>query len=115
MNTQNLGVRLKEARNAKGLTAEQLAELVNITSKSIWQIESGNRSTTLPTLLKFCHALDMKPSELLSDSLNYDVENENTTSEYIELFQLMNNIKDLNVLEDIINVTIRNRKYYRST
>jgi len=115
LNTPKLGARLKEARNAKGLTAEQLSELVNINPKSIWLIESGNRSTTLPTLLKFCHALDLKPSDLLSGDLDNDVKN--ATTEYLELFELMDilNAKDLSVLEDIIQVTIKKRKSYRNS
>lgn len=111
----NLGKKLKKARNAKGLTGEQLAELVNLTPESIWQLEGGKRSTTLPTLIDLCHALDTLPSTLLSDDFPAPLENK--PSEYIEFLELIDKLSPdkIPILEDLVNTTIKNRALYRKT
>lgn len=115
MDKINFGSKLKEARIKKGLTQEQFAEMIEMSPKTIWHIESGNKGTTLSALLVMCKALDINPSDLLSADLDTDLKN--NKSEYISLFK---NIKELpiddrNLLHNIIKVTIKNRGYYRET
>lgn len=67
-NKKKLGLKIKELRKRKGLTQEQLAELINMEQNSISVIESGRNFPTLGTLEKIAQILDVN----LSDFFNYD-------------------------------------------
>ncbi len=47
-----IGERIKSAREKKGLTQEQLAEMLGLTSKHISEIERGVSGLSLPALMK---------------------------------------------------------------
>ena len=47
-----LGKRLKELRKEKGLTQQELGDLINVTKVSICCYENGTRTPTLDTLLE---------------------------------------------------------------
>lgn len=49
--------RLKDLRNARGLSFRALSELTGINIKNLSQIESGKNSPTLDTTEKICKAL----------------------------------------------------------
>lgn len=67
-NKKKLGLKIKELRKRKGLTQEQLAELIDMEQNSISVIESGRNFPTLGTLEKIAQILDVN----LSDFFNYD-------------------------------------------
>ena len=67
-NKKKLGLKIKELRKRKGLTQEQLAELINMEQTSISVIESGRNFPTLGTLEKIAQILEVN----LSDFFNYD-------------------------------------------
>ena len=115
MDEKSLGAKIQAARNAKGYTADELAEIINKSSKSISPLETGARGTTLSTLMDYCHALDAKPSELLAADLNDSLDN--YPSDYIDLFEFVATLTpyEISVLEDIIEITIEKRKSYRET
>ena len=54
-----LGRRIREIRKAKGLTQEQLAELVNIEQKHVSRIELGKNAPTIDRLDQFSKALNV--------------------------------------------------------
>lgn len=64
---KNIGLRLSQARKAKGLTQEQLAELTSFSVSEISRIETGKTETPLTTLLKLCDALQIGLDFLLYD------------------------------------------------
>lgn len=107
-----IGDKLKAARQRKNFTAEELAEMIDASSKSIWQLEGNKRSTTIKTLLKICCVLDVSLSYFLNDYISFT---ENPESEYVDLIEMLSrmNDKELLVVEDIISTTIKNRKSYR--
>ena len=67
-NKKKLGLKIKELRKRKGLTQEQLAELIDVEQNSISVIESGRNFPTLGTLEKIAQILEVN----LSDFFNYD-------------------------------------------
>ena len=67
-NKKKLGLKIKELRKRKGLTQEQLAELIDMEQNSISVIESGRNFPTLGTLEKIAKVLDVN----LSDFFDYD-------------------------------------------
>jgi transcriptional regulator with XRE-family HTH domain len=55
----------KEWRKYRGLTQDELAELVGVTASSISQLESGKQGFTDSTLRALADALHCEPGELL--------------------------------------------------
>ncbi|WP_024834033.1 helix-turn-helix domain-containing protein [Ruminiclostridium josui] len=64
-----LGVRIKNARENKCLTQEQLAEITGLSNNYISNIERNHSIPSLETLVKICNALDVTPDFLLVDSV----------------------------------------------
>ena len=63
---EKLGNRLREIRISRGLTQEELAEKVNLSAKSLSQIEIGNNFVSALTLELLCRALDVEASVLFN-------------------------------------------------
>lgn len=61
-----LGEQIQKLRRQRGLTQEQLAEKVKLSTKYIQFIESGNRSPSLKAVYKIASALNEKVSKLFS-------------------------------------------------
>lgn len=66
---KNLGAKIMYYRKIRGLTQEQLAERVGITSKYLSRIETGNypNSVSLTTLMLIADKLNIHISELVKD------------------------------------------------
>ena len=62
--TTKFGKRLKEIRKRKGLTQEQLAELVGMETVNISKLELGEHLPKKENLEKLCKALEIEPKEL---------------------------------------------------
>jgi len=73
MNQPNLGLKVSELRQQKGLTQEQLAEVCEISPRTIQRIESGEVDPRAYTL------------NCLSTALEFDFEEENTANENLWL------------------------------
>lgn len=63
-----LGKRIKAARLAAGLTQEQLAEKINLSSGHCAHVERGTTKVSLPALVDIANALNTTPDALLMDS-----------------------------------------------
>ena len=61
-----LGCRIKELRKSKNITQEHLAELVNIDTVSLSNIERGKYYPTAENLNKILAVLDVEPAELFN-------------------------------------------------
>lgn len=59
----NVGQRIKELREAAGLSINQLARLAGIGQSTLSYIEMGQRTPTVDTLLLICKALGITPVE----------------------------------------------------
>jgi len=66
---RKIGRRIRDARKEKGLTQEQLAELVNLSTDHVSHIEIGSASLSLAALLAFCETLGVSADQLLYDNL----------------------------------------------
>ena len=63
---QMIGARIKDIRNKKGLTQEQLSEKMKINPKYLSSIERGNENPTLNTLIKLAESLEVDLSKIFS-------------------------------------------------
>ncbi len=61
---KNLGNRIREIRISRSMTQETLAENINLSAKSLSQIELGNNFVSAETLEKLCSALEITPNVL---------------------------------------------------
>ena len=60
-----IGKRIALCRKNKGLTQEQLSELVGLSSGFIGQIERGESKTPLDRIPQFAKALDVEEADLI--------------------------------------------------
>ncbi|MFA5090474.1 MAG: helix-turn-helix transcriptional regulator [Candidatus Omnitrophota bacterium] len=61
-----LGRKIKELRRKRGITQEQLAELIETSYKYLQRIEGKNPpDVRLTTIIRLAKALKVKPAELL--------------------------------------------------
>jgi len=71
MDYKELGQRIKNARLATGLTQEQLAEKINLSSGHCAHVERGTTKVSLSALVNIANALNTTPDKLLIDN-NYN-------------------------------------------
>jgi transcriptional regulator with XRE-family HTH domain len=63
----NIGSHIMAERVGRGLTQQQLADVVGVTRASICRYESGKRTPKIDTLQKIAKALDVDWTELVSE------------------------------------------------
>ena len=61
----NLGIRIRQLRESKNLSQENLANDCDIPKVQIGRIERAEVNTTVRTLVKIANALNLEPRELL--------------------------------------------------
>jgi len=81
MNNQNLAIKIKDLRNRKGLSQEQLAEESKLSLRTVQRIENGESVPRGDTLVRLSQALDVTPDDLLEWEIIVD----NT---YVQLLNL---------------------------
>ena len=71
---QEIGARLKQARLAKNLTQQQLAEAVDISASFLSNVEMGRQAMNIKTLISLLDTLNISADWLLNngtDSANH--------------------------------------------
>ncbi len=87
MDLKAVGQRIKEAREAKCLTQEELAEIVDLSPTHVSVIERGLKVAKLDTFVAIANALDVS-----ADSLLIDVVTQSTTSAATELSEIISKL-----------------------
>lgn len=67
MDYEKIGMRVRLFRRRKGLSQEQLAELVDISVPHMSHIETGNTKLSLPVFVALAEVLGVRTDELLHD------------------------------------------------
>lgn len=62
----NLGVHIRQLREKKNLSQQDLANDCNIPKAQIGRIERAKINTTVRTLIKIANAFEIEPKELLN-------------------------------------------------
>lgn len=83
MDNQAIGKRLRDARVAKGMTQEELAERAGLSPNHISVIERGIKSPQLDSFVSVCNALGVSADAVLIDVV--DAATESAVSELSEL------------------------------
>lgn len=101
MDYVKLGEKIKKERMRNRLTQEMLAEMADITSSYVGQIERGERKVTLSKLVRIANVLNVSVDYLLSD--NIELTDDNLQ---VEIKNAMSNMeeKDKHMIIDIIKI-----------
>lgn len=62
---QNYGIRLKEARKAKGLTQAEAAEMTGILQQAWQRLERGTPDPKMSTIFNICKTLNISADWLI--------------------------------------------------
>ena len=68
LNYYEIGQRIRKIRKAHGLSQEELAERVNISTTHMSHIETGNTKLSLPVFVDIAAALEVRTDDLLNNS-----------------------------------------------
>jgi len=64
------GSRIKDERLKRGMSQEQLGDLLDVTKVSVCGYENGTRTPTMETFLKLIDILEVEPNYLLGRDVN---------------------------------------------
>lgn len=98
-----IGQRIRKTRKAHGLSQEQLAELVGISTTHMSHIETGNTKLSLPVLVSLAEALEVSTDDLLFCGSSTE-----RGSVLAELTQLLESCttQQLKITVDVLRATI---------
>ena len=103
MDLKAVGQRIKDEREAKNLTQEELAALVNLSSTHVSVIERGLKVTKLDTFVAIANALDVSADELLVDVVAHSVTGvSNRLSDKISSLPMKEQKKIIKVIQALI-------------
>lgn len=95
----NIGMKIKRARMAKGLTQEALGDIVGVQKSAIAKYENGRIvNIKRSTIQKIASALNIRPSELIFEESAEDAADLHV--KIITDFELMAALKDYYKLSD---------------
>lgn len=66
MNYYEIGQRIRKIRKAHGLSQEELAEKIGISTTHMSHIETGNTKLSLPVLVSIASVLEVQTDDLLA-------------------------------------------------
>lgn len=97
-----IGQRIRKYRKVKGLSQEQLAEIVDISTTHMSHIETGNTKLSLQVFADLAEALQVNVDSLLND-----VNMTNKQQTYQEIMDILNQCTpaQAQVLREIISST----------
>lgn len=101
MNYYEIGQRIRKIRKAHGLSQEQLAERVNISTTHMSHIETGNTKLSLPVLVDIAAALEVRTDDLL----NSNIETTGTALSEIATILESCSAQQTKVITDIVKAT----------
>ncbi len=67
---KEVGLRVYALRTERNLTREEFAEMVDISSKYVYEIEKGSKNFSIGILYKMCKALDITSSIIMDDEID---------------------------------------------
>jgi len=102
MDYYEIGQRIRKKRKAAGLSQDQLAEKVGISTTHMSHIETGNTKLSLPVFVELAEALEVRTDELL-----YDAAPANRSVSIDEIIKMLEHCdsRQLRIMEDIIKAT----------
>ena len=109
MDEISFGKRLKDVRNARGLTLKALADLCNHGNTHLTAIENGKRKINIETLVDLVNVLHVSTDYLLQDSLQQ--EHNDRAEKLLAIFGAMPD-EQLDILLENVKAGKNNNKFY---
>ncbi|CAH8712469.1 helix-turn-helix domain-containing protein [Paenibacillus thiaminolyticus] len=98
-----IGDKIRSFRKSRGLTQEELGEMVALPQPYIGGIERGERNISLDTLQKLLEALDVTPKEAFRDYQNNLISKEMIEAiDRIDLMLLSRSLQEVELIEKLI-------------
>ena len=95
---KQVGQNIKQARVAKNITQQQLAELLNTSVNFISLIERGQSGLNIVTIINICNALQIEPNALFNKLINIKSSN----NQIVNSLSLLNQ-NELTIIQTLIN------------
>lgn len=101
MNYYEIGQKIRKIRKAHGLSQEQLAERINISTTHMSHIETGNTKLSLPVFVDIATVLEVRTDDLLNNTIP------NTGSVLSELAAILEgcSAQEAKVIADVAKAT----------
>lgn len=99
MDYYKIGQKIRKIRKAHGLSQEELAEKVNISTTHMSHIETANTKLSLPVFVDIAAALEVRTDDLLD---NHDVETTSAALEEISEVLEGCNAQQAKIIADIV-------------
>ena len=109
MDYYKIGQKIRKIRKAHGLSQEELAEKVNISTTHMSHIETGNTKLSLPVLVDIASVLEVRTDDLLHE------DSSTTTSTAMdEIADVLEHCtaNEAKVLADVVKATKRSLDKY---
>lgn len=68
-----MSTRIRQIRRSRGMTLQEVADIVGTTAQTIQRLETGNMTVSVEWLERISRAFDLTPSALLSQETSYAV------------------------------------------
>ena len=109
MDYYKIGQRIRKIRKAHGLSQEELAEKVNISTTHMSHIETGNTKLSLPVLVDIAAALEVR-----TDDLIYDTPVASASTALDEIAEVLEHCSanEAKVIADVVKATKRSLDKY---
>lgn len=110
MNYYTIGQNIRKLRKAHGLSQEELAEKINISTTHMSHIETGNTKLSLPVLVDIAKALNSSVDLLIDDP-----ENKNSDAIILSIYNSLSdcNNQELEVIYDVVLATKMSLKKHK--
>ena len=104
MTNKEIGDRIREAREVRNLTRDELAYAVGVSSKFMYEIETGRKGFSARKLIRISQALSVS-CEFIMLGTGLDLQRKNLA----EILSKFNN-RELNKLDKMINTIRKDKK-----
>lgn len=109
MNLENMGTKIKECRLKRGITIAVCAERAGISNRYLADIERGDKTPRLETLLMILNVLEASADEVLQDSLVIGYKSKsNELLNKIKTLDAVQKKQALEIFDSVINVLKKN-------
>lgn len=97
-----IGQKIRKIRKACGLSQEELAEKIDISTTHMSHIETGNTKLSLPVFIDIANALEVRTDDLLDNSTTAT-----TTASLDEIAKVLErcNAQQAKIIADVVKAT----------
>lgn len=99
MDYYEIGQRIRKIRKAHGLSQEELAEKINISTTHMSHIETGNTKLSLPVLVDIAAVLEVRTDDLLN---RMPAVTTSTIRDEISAILEHCNVKEAKIIADVV-------------